>query len=54
LLKIVDRGNVLMIECGQRLGFALEPAHTVRIPRENSSGRILIATSRLSLASRAR
>ena len=34
LLQVVDRGNVLMVERGQRLGFALKPAHSIRIPRE--------------------
>jgi hypothetical protein len=42
-----------MIKGRQYFRFTLEPAHPMG-SRENSSGRILIATSRFSFVSRAR
>ena len=52
--KPVNGGDVRMIQRRERLGFAREPLHTVRDRGRSASGRILSATSRPSLVSRAR
>ena len=51
--QAVDGGDVRMIQRGEDFGFALKPREPVGVVRERS-GRILIATSRFSLVSRAR
>ena len=52
-LKAVNRADFGMIQRGEDLRFALEAGKPVGIVRD-SSGRTFIATSRLSVASRAR
>ena len=53
VLEAVDVADIRMADRGQHFGFALEAGQPIGI-RATSTGRILSATSRLSLLSRAR